>query len=656
MGLNDSQPPLTMIDWSEFLRRVWGDSTGWAFIAYAGGGQFKHRAYKYPDQLGLLVNDAEELNRWANVYFCPHLFQTNAGRMKENALGGRALWVDKDGPFEELEPRPTICWQTSEGRHQALWLLDGDVPPDVLEQASKYMTYSTKSDKGGWHLGKVIRFPCSFNYKYAPPQQGLLLWDDGPVYSLEDLAPKEQVQLEEAIAKAAEHQAPKMPRKLPSVTEALIAFGQRIPTSAWELLNATPTREQDWSENLWKLERLLLEAGIPLEHTFVVVRESPWNKYKRDGRPDEHLWQEVFKASLEEGPLRDRPEDLPWVTLSELIVYSERPEWLVEGMWMDKNVGWIAGMGKSYKSVLSTDLALSVASGVPFLGKYEVKKPGPVLLVQEEDPLWRVAHRVQVMCQQKGIRMNRMSGGEGAFVIESDLNHAPLYASVGGGFLFKDERTLESLERAIDRYRPRLVVIDPLFMVAAGIDEYKAGEMVEPLNMVKRWRNIYGSAFAIVHHYRKGTGSGRERLYGSMALYSWSENSLFISRLGGESSTILIERDIKDALVDDPVSVEFFDIDEVYDYRVFEPETEIIRGPAEIRVVEAIRDAGLGNYVDRQSLAKRTGLTPKTVSKIVHKLKLQGQVLVSEEGRGGKLVIRPLPALYEAKDITEVIL
>ena len=410
MGLNDPQPPLIMIDWSEFLRRVWGDSTGWAFIAYAGGGQFKHRAYKYPDQLELLVNDAEELNRWANVYFCPHLFQTNAGRMKENALGGRALWVDKDGPFEELEPKPTICWQTSEGRHQALWLLDGDAPPDVLEQASKYMTYSTKSDKGGWHLGKVIRFPCSFNYKYAPPQQGLLLWDDGPVYSLEDLAPKEQVQLEEAIAKAAEHQAPKMPRKLPSVTEALIAFGQRIPTSAWELLNATPTREQDWSENLWKLERLLLEAGIPLEHTFVVVRESPWNKYKRDGRPDEHLWQEVFKASLEEGPLRDRPEDLPWVTLSELIVYSERPEWLVEGMWMDKNVGWIAGMGKSYKSVLSTDLALSVASGVPFLGKYEVKKPGPVLLVQEEDPLWRVAHRVQVMCQQKGIRMNRMSG------------------------------------------------------------------------------------------------------------------------------------------------------------------------------------------------------------------------------------------------------
>ena len=45
-----------------------------------------------------------------------------------------------------------------------------------------------------------------------------------------------------------------------------------------------------------------------------------------------------------------------------------------------------------------------------------------------------------------------------------------------------------------------------------------------------------------------------------MALYSWSENSLFISRLGGETSTILIERH-KDALVDDPVSVEFFDMD-----------------------------------------------------------------------------------------------
>ncbi len=646
----------TMVSWEEFLKLIWGDLEGWVFLAYAGGGVFKHRAYKYPDQLRFLINDATELNTWANVYFCPHLFKSNQARTKENASVGQAIWVDKDGPFEDLKPKPSICWQTSEGRHQAVWLLKEPAEPIVLEQASRYMTYTTKSDKGGWHLAKVIRLPNSLNYKYSPPQQGSVLWVDGPVYSLGDLAPKEQVALEEAISKASTYHAPAMPKRVPSFASMVVAYGQKVPKLAWELLNTHPREGQDWSENLWRLERLLLEAGMPIEGVFSVVKESPWNKYKRDGRPDEHLWQEVFKASLEKGPLRDRPEDLPWVTLNELMVYSERPEWLVEDIWMEKNVGWIAGMGKSYKSVLSTDLALSIAAGVPFLDQYKVMKPGPVLLVQEEDPLWRVAHRIQVMCEKKNIRLNRMSESDASFVVESDLNHAPLYASIGGGFLFKDERALESLERAIDRYRPQFVVIDPLFMVAAGIDEYKAGEMVEPLNVIKHWRNVYECAFAIVHHYRKGTGSGRERLYGSMALYSWSENSLFISRMNNESRAVMIERDIKDALVDETISVEFYDIENTYAFNVKEASEEIVRGPSESTIVAVLREVGLGNVTGMKDLCKMSGFSSKTVGKVVQKLSNLGQIAVSEIGQGGKLHIQPLPPLWDAKDVTEVIL
>lgn len=622
-------------------------------MAYAGAGKFKHRAYKYPNQLDILVNDADHLNSWANVYFCPHLFKSNISRIKENAQGGIAVWVDKDGPHEELNPKPTICWQTSTGRHQALWLLEEEAEPKELERASRYLTYHTRSDRGGWHLGKVIRLPCSINYKYSPPEQGIILWEDGPIYKLEELAPTEQVVLEEAIAKASVTQAPPMPKKIPSMTESLLAFGQRIPNAAWELMKAIPREGSDWSENLWKLERLLIEAGLPVEYTFSIVRESPWNKYRRDERPEIHLWQEVHKASLEEGPLRDRPEDLPWVSLSELILYSERPSWMVEGIWMEKNVGWIAGVGKSYKTVLSLDLALSIASGTPFLDKYRVIESGPVLMVQEEDPLWRVAQRIRTMCQKKEIRLNRMgSDGDDALIIESSYDSAPLYASVGGGFLFKDERALEHLERAIDRYRPKMVIIDPMFMVSAGIDEYKASEMVEPLNVIKGWRNNYECAFAIVHHYRKSAGSGQERLHGSHALYSWSENSLFVSRLQG--STIIIERDIKDALIAEPVSVEFLDIDQTYAFRVFEPEVEVIRGPAELQVATALKSVGIGIRTDRQALIDLTGLAGKTVSKFIRKFQEDGMVEVVEAGVGGKLWITPLPALWDS--VTEVML
>ena len=62
-----------------------------------------------------------------------------------------------------------------------------------------------------------------------------------------------------------------------------------------------------------------------------------------------------------------------------------KPEWLIKDIWQAGTYGMIAGEPKTYKSVLATDLALSVATGKPFLGVYEVMKRGSVLFVQEEN-------------------------------------------------------------------------------------------------------------------------------------------------------------------------------------------------------------------------------------------------------------------------------
>ena len=59
------------------------------------------------------------------------------------------------------------------------------------------------------------------------------------------------------------------------------------------------------------------------------------------------------------------------------------------------SVGVIGGAPKCAKTWLGLDMALSVATGTPCLGKYAVPEPGPVLVYLAEDalPVVRRAYR-----------------------------------------------------------------------------------------------------------------------------------------------------------------------------------------------------------------------------------------------------------------------
>lgn len=633
----------------QFLKKVWGTQEGYAYI---GGknhstGDFFQQPYKYPDQLDEMEKKLEELNKTSSIYFCPHLFASEGRRVKENSLPTRHLWVDKDaGSLSELEPRPTICWQTSEGKWQALWKLNDPIELDKAEMLNKKLITYTRGDKGGWAAGKYLRIPESVNHKYKPAYHGILLWDDGPTFEplefvkLKELEDFEEVQLET-------DQLPPMPKKLPTYQEAMNQYGKKIPSAAWTLLQESPKKKDDWSDKIWKLESLLIKAGVPKEHVYAIVKDSPWNKYERDGRPDEHLWREICKAEIEKDEVTpdDAMEDLPWMSLDSLMLYAEKPQWLVEDIWMEKNVGWIAGEGKSYKSVMSMDLALSVASGKPFLGKFAVKDPGPVLMIQEEDPVWRVAHRIQVMSDAKGIVDIDVAHRNGNLVLNMKNTNIPLFLSIGGKLTFEDEDRMDALERAIAARRPKMVILDPMFMLAAGMDEFKSGEMAGILNRLKQWRNEYDCSIAVVHHYRKSSGADTQKLYGSMALYAWSENSLLVQRESRDSNLVSIRRDIKDAPSDDKLAVEFLDIDGSYDF-IFKTEgaktTDV--------VLDAVKYSGQGEPVTIKNIMDLTNMSERYVREKVSDLKKEGLVSVDRQGRGGVMQITPVNTRKEDFD------
>jgi len=625
--------------WRDFLERVWGFDAGWAFIARSGKGPFQQRAYEYPKQFDSLLKDLTEASEQENVYFCPHLFSQPKSRDKGKAKEVRTLWIDKDEGYpEDIQPEPTICWQTSEGRYQAVWLLEKPIDPKIAERVNRHLTYTSKGDKGGWHLGKVIRLPKSYNFKHSPPQEGVLLWDDGPKYSIGELAPEEVFKGD--LSSTLPKDSQELPDELPDVEQVLKQYGSKIPQAVWNLLNESPDKGADWSDSLWRIERLLIEAGLPLEAIFVLARDSAWNKYRRDGRPDEQLWLEIVKAAESEKTVVPESDKLPWVGLNTLMAHSEAPRWLVEGIWMEKNVGWMAGVGKSYKSVMSLDLALSIATGTPFLGQFHVSEPGPVLMVQEEDPLWRVAHRIQAMAEVKGISTIKVKEEATGITFDVPSNKSiPIHIAVGGGFSFTSEDKLKALEEALEYYRPRILFLDPLFMLTPGMDEFKAGEIVKVLNLMKHWRNKYECAICCVHHYNKGgNGDGRSRLYGSMAFYAWSENSLFISR-EEDTNAVVIDRDIKDALVDDKIKVEFHDIDENYSFTIGDAPKVSKKSKAYKTVENLLKNHyEPGSSGEKQDIVTITKLSEKSVTAVLRAMEAENLVYTHNEGTGGRLL------------------
>src|SRR5262245_4264602 len=96
-------------------------------------------------------------------------------------------------------------------------------------------------------------------------------------------------------------------------------------------------------------------------------------------------------------PPEPTEELLPVVRVADLGEPDTAKRWLVEGLWTRAAVGFIAGIPKLGKTWLGLDLALSVATGTPCLGRYEVAAPGDALVYLAEDHPTEVRQRLEAL-------------------------------------------------------------------------------------------------------------------------------------------------------------------------------------------------------------------------------------------------------------------
>lgn len=113
-----------------------------------------------------------------DVYFCPIMFE-RPRRRQEWALPSCWLYADLDTVEPErnaAELSPTMAWESSPDRYQALWHIDTQLSPSTHQILNRKLTYALGADKGGWDITQVLRVPGTINHKYDEKPEVKLLW------------------------------------------------------------------------------------------------------------------------------------------------------------------------------------------------------------------------------------------------------------------------------------------------------------------------------------------------------------------------------------------------------------------------------------------------------------------------------------------------
>ena len=190
--------------------------------------------------------------------------------------------------------------------------------------------------------------------------------------------------------------------------------------------------------------------------------------------------------------------------------------WLVEQLWCARSVGVIGGAPKSAKTWLGLDMALSVATGTPCLGKYAVPEAGPVLVYLAEDALVVVRERIEGMARHRGL----------------DFDKVEIYVITAPVLRLDRDQDRARLWETTRRLRPRLLLLDPLVRLH-GIDENSAGDVSELLAYFRSLQRELGLSVLLVHHTRKTAGDGSAAglgLRGSGDIHAFGDSNLYLKR------------------------------------------------------------------------------------------------------------------------------
>jgi hypothetical protein len=675
-----------------FLDMVWGRRRGWVSLSAKVNGYWAERNYLWPDQrrgitqmLSRAVIDGED------TYFSPVQFRRK-GRREENALSSAWLFADLDNVTPQACGQaglwPTVSWESSPGRFQALWRLDdGRLKRRVHGRVNRALTTMLGADASGWDITQVLRVPGTVNFKREIPHHIMVvgrgdgysargIWHVVRGYARVDGADSEVGVGEEGRAAVGlgSGEMPARARVLLRANSATIVVGER-------------------SARLWELECLLAEAGWKEDEIFRVVERSAWYEHWRErgsgSTAERGCRREIRKAiahvrtkgrregssggrqgsdsSADTRVTEPRPgEDagsagrngkvvergdesggLPLEGYGRFLSRDlEAPRWLISEIWTSSSHGIIGGEPKTSKSLLALAMGLSVASGKPWMGKYDVLTTGPVLMIQEENVPWMVQDRLRKLSRFYGLigkgdwKEEKPRHGDVAKRIHIQFpRDLDFWVVNNRGTNLLNEADREAIEKTVVERQPRMLILDPLYLILGAGDISSERDLRPVLQWLLYLRFTYDLAVVVVHHFKKAATDDAgnsvrpgQRLLGSMTLHAWLESALYTTAQDSERGMMrtLIHREFRNVGPRAALKMTA---------RLGEPGSLSM----EANVSPASRTAEIADYLRHQAdkehrtfaVARALRADKRTVISVCKKLEADGDVVMKRQGSRG---------------------
>ena len=301
--------------------------------------------------------------------------------------------------------------------------------------------------------------------------------------------------------------------------------------------------------------------------------------------------------------------------------------WAVDDWLPDKSITFLVSPPESYKTWLLLDLAVSVSTGLPFLGKYKVNQRGPCVIIQQEDSHIGLTERLALIANARmGVQL-KLGVDDYEIPVAPDL---PIYIHPSRLLRFDNQKVLAELEKCIQQIRPKIVVIDPLYS-ATSVENYMA-QSAEQMMILKTWRDKYGCSFIVAHHSKKNTdpdSTAREDAWGSQFLNAFLEAGWQIRRSPKLQQNQVVARRHSKVMGNLPPVTLSFDISTKYPMRysvgigdAVIPQSSGGHTSSQIDIYDLLK----GGNLTQAEITSRTGKNKSTISRQLKQLEAAGSI------------------------------
>lgn len=532
----------------QYLQRLFGDRKGFVAMAFghnpklkAGKGRrfakedWREKIYAWPSQADDILEDVDNLlnqpetkNENVEIFINPAL-RAKPSRKRGTAAPLKWIWCDVDhtpdqGAIDRINAlgAMSVLSGTNGNRHVYVEL----VKP-VSAVAHRALMRALQQALGGDSKiteNDVLRLPGTWNWKTSDPSQ---VWMKSPGRpgrfknnmrlvkqildfdnkTVEDDWQEYKDQAREELPDQSDIREVDLDRPAPKI--------KTLPQKVRSVFKRDGT-SGDRSDLIHSLVATCKEEGVSYEDTHALLQAyepaiDKWTSPWRIRNDVDRIWQKA-KSPQKSDHIDDGTErpDLIFHKLSDLALRVDKapkPEFLFEGIIVQGDYGILSAQDKAGKSLAMVDAAVSAASGTPWMDRYKTMSQGHVLACLGEGSERKQIRRIRAIGEHKGLS-------------QEDTDNLPIHIMLGVPQV-REEDALEDIEKAIRELKPVLLIIDPFYLAAAGIDFSKLSDVGQALQGIQRLCQRYNCTLMLSHHWNKtGNGDPHSRISGA-GLGSW---------------------------------------------------------------------------------------------------------------------------------------